>query len=132
MLNIFGKENDELKEIQTWQGVLIGGAIGFLSGLIGIGGGIILSPIILLLKWGKMKEVAAVSALFIWVNSASGMLGQISIGVKIDTQAFILVGVAIIGGFLGSYFGSRRFNNKILRYMLAFVLVIASVKLILT
>ncbi|MFC5048875.1 TSUP family transporter [Aquimarina hainanensis] len=49
-----------------------------LSGLIGIGGGIILSPVILLLHWGKMKEAAAVSALFIWVNSAAGLIGQFS------------------------------------------------------
>lgn len=132
MLNVFGKESDNLKEVKISQGLLIGGAIGFFSGLIGIGGGIILSPIILLMHWGKMKEAAAVSALFIWVNSAAGLFGQLSLGVKIDEQAFILVGIAVIGGVLGAYFGSKRFNNKLLRYMLAFVLVIACIKLILT
>ena len=84
------------------------------------------------MNWGKMKEAAAVSALFIWVNSAAGMFGQISSGVQIDTQSFILVGVAVVGGFLGAYYGSKKFNNKLLRYMLAFVLVIACIKLILT
>jgi uncharacterized membrane protein YfcA len=67
--------------------------------------------------------------LFIWVNSAAGLIGQISSGVKISSQAFILVGVALVGGFLGSYYGSRKFNNSLLRYVLAFVLIIASVKL---
>ena len=129
MLNVFGKETNHIKEVKIWQGLSVGGAIGFFSGLIGIGGGIILSPVILLMKWGKMKEAAAVSALFIWVNSAAGMGGQLSSGVKIDSQAFILVGVAIVGGFLGGYLGSKKFNNKGLRYMLAVVLATASVKL---
>ena len=129
MLNVFGKESEYIKQVKLWQGLAVGAAIGFFSGLIGIGGGIILTPIILLLHWGKMKEAAAVSALFIWVNSAAGLIGQISSGVKISSQAFILVGVALVGGFLGSYYGSRKFNNSLLRYVLAFVLIIASVKL---
>ncbi|MBQ21390.1 MAG: hypothetical protein CMD31_11595 [Flavobacteriales bacterium] len=132
MLNVFGKESDTIKDVKVWQGLSIGGIIGFFSGLIGIGGGIILSPVILLMKWGKMKEAAAVSALFIWVNSAAAMGGQLSSGVKIDAQAFLLVGIAVIGGFLGGYLGSKKFNNQGLRYMLAFVLFIACVKLFLT
>lgn len=129
MLNVFGKDGDYIKPVKVWQGLTIGAIIGFFSGLIGIGGGIILTPIILLLHWGKMKEAAAVSALFIWVNSASGLAGQFSSGVLLSSQSFALVGVALIGGFLGSYYGSKKFNNKLLRYMLAFVLIIASVKL---
>ena len=132
MLNILGKESEDIKGVKVWQGLVVGGAIGFFSGLIGIGGGIILTPVILLMHWGKMKEAAAVSALFIWVNSASGMTGQLSSGIVIDTQAFILVGIAVVGGFLGGYLGSRKFNNKFLRYMLAIVLVIACLKLFMT
>jgi uncharacterized protein len=132
MLNVFGKESNEVKEVKIWQGLAVGGSIGFFSGLIGIGGGIILSPVILLMKWGRMKEAAAVSALFIWVNSAAGMGGQLTSGVKIDPQAFILVGIAVVGGFLGGYLGSKKFNNKGLRYMLAFVLATACIKLFFT
>lgn len=132
MLNVFGKESKEIKDVKIWQGLAVGGGIGFFSGLIGIGGGIILSPIILLMNWGKMKEAAAVSALFIWVNSAAGMGGQLSSGVKIDPQAFILVGIAVVGGFLGGYLGSKKMNNKGLRYMLAIVLATASIKLFFT
>ena len=129
MLNVFGKEVLVVKQVKLWQGIVVGGSIGFFSGLIGIGGGVILGPIILLLHWGKVKEAAAVSALFIWVNSAAGLIGQLSSGVVINPEAFILVAIAVIGGFFGSYFGSKKLNNKSLRYLLAFVLVIASVKL---
>lgn len=129
MLNVFGKENTQVKEVKIWQGLVVGGIIGFFSGLIGIGGGIILTPVILLLHWGKMKAAAAVSALFIWVNSASGLIGQLSGSVTISSQSFVLVAIALTGGFFGSYYGSKKFNNKRLRYMLAFVLLLASIKL---
>jgi len=132
MLNVFGKENNFIKDIKLWQGIIIGGIIGFFSGLIGIGGGIILTPIILLLHWGKMKEAAAVSALFIWVNSASGLIGQLSSGVTLKTESFVLVGIALIGGIWGGYYGSKKIDNQWLRYILAFVLTIASAKLFLT
>ena len=108
MLNVFGKENEYIREVRLWQGLLVGAVIGFFSGLIGIGGGIILSPVILLLHWGKMKEAAAVSALFIWVNSAAGLAGQFSNGITLNSQSFIMVGLAVIGGFLGSYYGSKK------------------------
>ena len=129
MLNVFGKETDHIKNIKIWQGLLIGGVIGFFSGLIGIGGGIILTPVILLLHWGKMKEAAAVSALFIWVNSGAGLIGQFTSGATLSSQSFLLVALVLIGGWFGSYYGSKKFNNSSLRYLLAFVLIIASVKL---
>ena len=132
MLNVFGKESDNIKQVKLWQGLVVGGIIGFFSGLIGIGGGIILTPIILLLHWGKMKQAAAVSALFIWVNSAAGLVGQLSSGVTIEKDSFLLVAIAIIGGVLGGYYGSKKINNQNLRYVLAFVLVIACVKLFFT
>ena len=132
MLNVFGKESDQIKDIKIWQGLIVGGIIGFFSGLIGIGGGIILTPVILLLHWGKMKEAAAVSALFIWVNSGAGLIGQLTSGAEISSQSFLLVALALIGGWFGSYYGSRKFNNSLLRYLLAFVLTIATVKLVLT
>jgi len=132
MLNVFGKESENIKEVKLWQGLIVGGIIGFFSGLIGIGGGIILTPIILLLHWGNMKEAAAVSALFIWVNSAAGLVGQFSSGITLETNTFIWVAVALIGGVLGGYFGSKKINNTNLRYILAFVLVIACFKLFFT
>ncbi len=132
MLNVFGKEKDTIKSIKLWQGLIVGGIIGFFSGLIGIGGGIILTPVILILHWGKMKEAAAVSALFIWVNSASGLIGQLTSGVVLEKESFLLVAIALIGGFLGGYYGSKKINNQKLRYILAFVLIIACFKLFFT
>jgi len=129
MLHDFGNNKTQVREVRLWQGLLLGAFIGFFSGLIGIGGGIILTPIILLFHWGDMKSAAAVSALFIWVNSGAGLIGQLSIGVEISREAFVLVGIALIGGFIGSYFGSKRLNNTVLRYILAFVLTLASIKL---
>lgn len=132
MLNVFGKESNTIKQIKLWQGLVVGAMIGFFSGLIGIGGGIILTPLILLFHWGKMKEAAAVSALFIWVNSASALIGQFSVGVTLEKESFILVVIALIGGILGGYYGSKRLNNQKLRYILACVLIIACVKLVFT
>ena len=132
MLNVFGKENQKIKPVRLWQGLVIGSIIGFFSGLIGIGGGIILTPIILLFHWGKMKEAAAVSALFIWVNSASGLVGQLTSGVTLDRNIFLLIAFAVVGAILGSYYGSKKINNKHLRHILAFVLIIACIKLVLT
>ena len=130
MLNVFGKDLQKNREIQLLPGLLIGGAIGFFSGLIGIGGGILLTPVILLLHWGNMKQAAAVSALFIWVNSIAGMAGQINRGVTLNSDMFYWVLVAVLGGVAGSFYGSKKGSNKTLRYVLAFVLIIACVKLV--
>jgi uncharacterized membrane protein YfcA len=132
MLNVFGKENNSIKHVKHWQGLIVGGIIGFFSGLIGIGGGIILTPVILLLHWGKMKEAAAVSALFIWVNSVTGLLGQLHSGVSLEKSSFLLVAIALVGGILGGYYGSKKINNQKLRYILALVLIIACGKLAFT
>ena len=129
LLNIVGKQNPQIRSIKIWQGIVVGAPIGFFSGLIGIGGGIILTPLILILHWGRMKEAAAVSALFIWVNSAAALSGLYLQGMIIDLQYLILVLLAFIGGLIGAYFGSRVFKNRLLRYLLAFVLAIASYKL---
>ena len=121
----------QIKKIPTAFALVVGIIIGLFSGLIGIGGGIILTPVILLFHWGSMKEAAAASALFIWVNSASGLLGQLSSGVILTTDTFILVGLALAGGLFGSYYGSQRWNNNRLEYFLAIVLTSAGIKLIL-
>jgi uncharacterized membrane protein YfcA len=110
--------------------LLIGIAIGFVSGLIGIGGGIILSPILLMLNWADMKETAAVSSLFILVNSVAGLAGTLVDGGTISSNLIWPVIFAIAGGVAGSYLGSRKLNNSFLKKILAIVLLIASVKLL--
>jgi len=122
----------ELKQSNPYLSLLIGAAIGFLSGLIGIGGGIILSPVLLLLKWTDMKQTAAISALFIFVNSLSGLAGQLTRGINFSPDMYAYVGVAFVGGICGAYYGSLKFRNNILKYMLAVVLIVAAYKLLFT
>ena len=129
LLNLFGHEASKLKALVLWQALSIGALIGFASGLIGIGGGIILTPVILLLHWGDMKEAAAVSALFIWVNSASGLLGQFRLGIEFTEAHLFMLTLALVGGFIGAYLGSSRINTSGLKRILAFVLISASIKL---
>lgn len=122
----------DLKSSNFIFSLLIGAIIGFLSGLIGIGGGIILSPVLLLLNWTNQKQSAAISALFIFVNSIAGLAGQLSKGIHIDNTVFGFIAIAFIGGLGGAWLGSLRLNQLYLKYTLAIVLLMASVKLILT
>jgi uncharacterized membrane protein YfcA len=123
---------NELRKNNIAISILIGGIIGFISGIIGIGGGIILSPLLLLFKWTNQKQTAAISALFIFVNSLSGLMGQWTKGIEINTNMIGYVAVAFVGGLFGAYFGAMKFNQNVLRILLAFVLVVASYKLIFT
>lgn len=123
---------DEIKKVNIFLSLLIGAVIGFLSGLIGIGGGIILSPVLLLLKWTDMKQTAAISALFIFVNSLSGLAGQLQQGIAFSTGMYAYVAIAFAGGICGAYLGSLKFNQVILKNVLALVLIVAAYKLLFT
>ena len=123
---------EEIRKSNFILSLIIGAAIGFLSGLIGIGGGIILSPVLLLLKWTDMKQTAAISAIFIFVNSLSGLAGQLQKGINFSTDMYAYVAVAFVGGLCGAYFGSLKLNQNFLKYLLAIVLIIASYKLLFT
>ena len=129
LLGLFGKQKGDLKPIHIPLALFIGAAIGFLSGLIGIGGGIILSPVLLLLGWADIKKSAALSALFIFVNSISGLFGFVYKGGIVPVSSISLIIVALIGGILGGYFGSKKMNILALRNVLALVLLIAIFKL---
>ena len=106
-----------------------GAAIGFLSGLTGVGGGIFLSPLMLIMGWADARRTAAVSVAFILVNSLAGLLGHLSSVRHLPREIGILAGVALVGGLLGSTLGSRRLPNPVLRRLLAVVLVVAAAKL---
>lgn len=120
----------DLKKSNLILSLLIGAAIGLLSGMIGIGGGIILSPVLLLLKWTDMKKAAGISALFIFVNSISGLAGQFTKGIHFSPDMYAYVVIAFTGGVFGAYFGSLKFNQLILKYLLAVVLMMAAYKLL--
>jgi uncharacterized protein len=112
--------------------VLIGAGIGFLSGLIGIGGGIILSPILLLLRWTDQKQTAAISALFIFVNSIAGLAGQLNRGIQFSADMYAYVAFAFAGGLAGAWLGALKFKQHILKNILASVLILAAYKLLFT
>ncbi len=110
----------------------MGAAIGFLSGLTGTGGGIFLTPLLLFFNWARIRQAAAVSALFILVNSIAGLVGFFTANHSIPSLGFILAIAAVIGGSVGSHLGSRRFPVRAISIILATVLVIAGIKLIFT
>lgn len=124
------KDESDTKPSNTAGSVAIGAGIGFLSGLIGIGGGIILSPILLLLKWSDQKQTAAISALFIFVNSLSGLTGQLSKGIQFSPEMVGMVLIAFAGGCIGAWLGSLKFRQAVLKNLLAAVLSLASFKLL--
>lgn len=122
----------EEKDASIPLSLLVGGSIGFLSGLIGIGGGILLSPVLLLLKWTDQKQTAAISALFIFVNSMAGLAGQLTRGIQFTTDMYTYVVIAFVGGLCGAYFGALKFRQTILKNVLATVLLLAVYKLLFT
>jgi hypothetical protein len=110
----------------------VGAGLGLLSGLTGTGGGIFLTPLLIFLRWARTKTAAATSALFILLNSIAGLLGNFSATQSFPEFGVSLLVAAAIGGLIGSYLGSRRFDPTVIKKLLAVVLVIAGTKLILT
>jgi uncharacterized membrane protein YfcA len=109
-----------------------GAGIGLLSGMVGVGGGIFLSPLMILLRWADAKRTAAASAAFIWINSAAGVYGHLA-RERVDWSGLVwLVGAAFAGGLAGSWLGARRLPGLWLRRILALVLLTAAVKLLRT
>ena len=114
----------------TVEPYLWGGGIGFFSGLIGVGGGIFLSPILLLKGWADVKTAAATAALFIVVNSISGLAGTaISGNLDLDLSLLGLFLITIsLGGYFGASFGAKHASNSLVRKLLAVVLIVAATK----
>ena len=144
---------------QTGIAAFMGAVIGYVSGLLGIGGGILLSPVLLMIRWTQQKQTAAISAAFIFVNSAAGLLGFVRQHTPwiIDSQktggvadaemagrcAFgdpwfavvailsVLILPVLLGGFFGSWYGAKKFDQTVMKYILCVVLLIAAIKLLL-
>src|SRR5437016_10869054 len=106
----------------------VGAGIGFLSGLTGTGGGIFLTPLLLFCRCAHFRQAAAVSALFIWVNSIAGLAGYFTAVHSIPSLGVVLGAAAIVGGIFGSRLGSCRFPVRTISLLLAIVLTIAGVK----
>ena len=114
-----------------WAAIVSGLAIGFLSGLTGVGGGIFFSPLLLYMGWAETRATSAVAAPFILVNSISGLLGHFSSVAQLPASIPVWGAAALIGGWIGASYGSRRAPTPVLRQLLSLVLIVAGVKLVL-
>lgn len=107
-----------------------GAALGLLSGLTGVGGGIFLSPLLLYFRWAKVKIISGIAAAFILVNSISALLGITASAPVLPSALPLWAAAAVIGGFAGAEYGSKRMGNPTIQKILAIVLVIAGTKMI--
>jgi uncharacterized membrane protein YfcA len=124
-------EVDETRPVHIVVRVVGGALIGFLAGLTGTGGGIFLSPLILLCKWADVKRTAATSVVFILVNSLAGLGGNVAQFKSIPSFVPYLLVAAGVGGLVGSELGSKRLDNVVIKRVLAVVLLVAGFKLLL-
>jgi uncharacterized membrane protein YfcA len=119
-------DNRPLRRVPLVWALLIGFVVGLLSGVIGIGGGIFLSPIIIFARWGNAKQASAVAAAFIALNSLSGLIGRVAGGTFVlNTFGLSLIPVGLLGALAGSYWGAIRFNGLSLRRTLGIVMSFA-------
>lgn len=123
-------ESSESKPPRILRCLAVGGGLGLLAGLTGTGGGIFLSPWLLFMRWAGTRQTSAVSAAFILVNSIAGLAGMMGKWQSIPSGIPIWAAAAILGGLVGSNFGSRRLQSLTLRRLLAVVLAIAALKFV--
>lgn len=131
LLGFFGGGDERKAPPALAVALAIGAVLGLISGMIGIGGGILLSPLLLVFGWSTAKESAAVSAAFIFVNSAAGLVSlAFAKGLGFfGNEHLIWISAALVGGSLGAYVGARHFSQLRLRQVLGAVLLFASFKL---
>ncbi len=127
-----GEELRPVRRLPVALAMAIGAALGILSGLTGVGGGIFLSPILLLSGWAGTKQTSAVAAPFILVNSLAALIaGFVRNPAPPPDYAWWLMAAVLVGGWAGAEYGSRRFANPLIRQVLAVVLGIAGGKMVL-
>lgn len=117
----------------SWPLLLVAGTIlGFLSGLTGVGGGIFLSPLLLLCRWTETKVISGIAAAFILVNSIAGFMAVLSKAPELPSALPVWALTAMVGGYIGAEYGSKHLGYQAIRKLLALVLVIAGIKMIAT
>ena len=119
------------KKISTIISVMIGGILGFFSGVVGIGGGIFLSPVLFLLRAGKPKHIVTTASLFILINSISGIIGQLSkntVFEEISNYWYLLVAV-LIGGQIGNFFNLKIFPTRVLVLLTSFLVLFIAIRI---
>ena len=135
LLLIKFKSFDDFKEIKTkipkTLSILIGGAIGFISGIVGIGGGIFLSPILLLFRVDKAKNIATTASLFILINSISGLAGQFT-KTSVINEIYIywpLFLLVLLGGQLGNFLNLKVFPARVLALVTAGLVIFVAIRM---
>ncbi|HEY5269354.1 MAG TPA: sulfite exporter TauE/SafE family protein [Anaerolineales bacterium] len=122
---------EDLRPFPLWLALVCGAGIGLLSGMVGIGGGVFLSPLIILARWGTPKQAAATAAGFIVLNSISGLVGRVLGGnFVLGIFGVSLLPVGLIGALAGSFLGARHFSGLWTRRILGVVLLIAIVNFV--
>ena len=122
-------DDEERRGVPLVAGIAAGAAIGLLAGLTGTGGGIFLTPLLVLAAWTGTRDAAGLSGAFILVNSIAGLAGLLTGGVSLPPAIPLWVASVAAGGLIGSWLGAARFSILNLRRALAFVLVLAAGKL---
>lgn len=122
------KPTEEKKNISLFLALGIGALIGFLSGLLGVGGGIFLSPILILMGLTTLRTASGIAALFILCNSLLGLAGHYTSLPNLSKEILFLIPVVVIGGYAGAHLGSGKFNTKLVTTFLFVVLLSAGVK----
>ena len=126
-----GEEMREVRQPPVALAMVVGAILGLLSGLTGVGGGIFLSPLLLIAGWAGTKQTSAVAAPFILVNSIAGLAAGFTMkSATLPPQIWMLALAVLAGGWLGAEYGSRRFTNPFIRRMLAIVLAVAGAKML--
>jgi uncharacterized membrane protein YfcA len=123
-------DGKETALVPIWIALIIGAAIGLLSGLTGVGGGIFLSPVLLLMGWAKTRETSGVAVTFILVNSIAGLLGNYSSITHLSGDLIFWAPAALIGGWIGTELGTRLLPVSGIRRFLSVVLILAGLKLL--
>jgi len=111
--------------------IIIGGVLGFISGIVGIGGGIFLSPILFLIRAGKPKHIITVVSLFILINSISGIIGQLTknvVLIEIQNYWYLLIAV-LIGGQIGNFLNLKIFSVRILALVTALLVLFVAIRM---
>lgn len=129
MLFVRNTENDTTHDPPFALAMGIGLVLGLASGIIGIGGGILLSPILILARYARIKEASAASALFIFLNSGSGLAGLMSTNISFQPHIIYWISGVMAAGLVGSAIGSRTISELNLKRVLSVVLIAASLKL---
>ena len=127
----YDDKKESYKKIPLLISFLIGGVLGFVSGAVGIGGGIFLSPILFLIKAGKPKHIVTAASLFILINSISGLVGQLTkndILIEIQKYWYLLL-IVFIGGQIGNYLNLKIFPTRILALVTAALVLFVAIRM---